>query len=176
MKNCIDPDILHINKKERIRESRNETVKKNFRTALPVIIAFWVISIPVSFKSTDVFLTMTLFLGIGTAVWFHDEYEMLQLKRYYLYCLIMSMAILCYGICIKLLLRDLDVKFFDIGCFYPTSLLLSQKPLRWIFIKTYKREPVVDKPPIPLVDFAYTLLLYIAGFFISMFITSLFDW
>jgi hypothetical protein len=62
---------------------------------------------------------------------------------------------------IKQIFRNVEIALIDLGSLFPISLLVVQKPLRFIFKKIFKREPIVDKPPIPLEDFIYEILLFL---------------
>jgi hypothetical protein len=172
---CSNPNIIRIDKRgiaDKIQEEYTTAIRKKFKIILIAIIGLSTINLFILFKSTELFSKMILFLGIGISVWFFEEYKMLQIKRYYIYCCFIAFIFLIYGITIKHLFHDIELTSF--GLLSPASLLIVQKPLRLIFIKIFKREPIVDKPPVFFGDFMYMMLLFSACIILPMIIGSKF--
>jgi hypothetical protein len=159
------PEYVRLNKKklEILRqEQSNKSIAKRFRLiflmALGLIaISFstLLINIGLFFKSTD-FICLCLFL------WFLD-YKMLQNNKYYCYCFLIATVVAGYGILMTHLFSDMEIiPFFICPIFY----LIGQKPLRLIFKKILKREPVIEKDPPSFLDAIYAMLLFVLPFLV----------
>jgi hypothetical protein len=97
--------------------------------------------------------------GLFIFTWFFADYKMLRYSRYYFYCLSISLLVSFLAIVfiqIKALRED---EFTLLMCSSPTGFLLFQFGLRRLFLFTFKREPVVEKPTPSWQDFIYTMVL-----------------
>lgn len=165
MSQLLNPEIIRpykrqvtVDKKENVKDN----LEKRFRTISFITLCLIIISLLTLLYDNHMFFKTTFFLGIGLGVWFLSDYKMLQVDKYYTYCLFIAIAFLCYGILIKVQFSDGVINLLDLGSVYSLSLLIVQKPLRLIYKKIFKREPVVEKPAPTFWDFIYMLLLFLA--------------
>lgn len=160
------PERIILNKTE-IEEKRKEkslkSIDKRFRIIV-VIIGLVVLINTLSLTSVDPssFAFATLAIGFGISGWLVLDYKLLQISRYYNYCLLIGVAIFFYNIIANRLITDHLNGLIAFGAVYPLSLLVIQKPLRLIFIRMFKREPIVEKPAPSFLDFVYTMFLLFA--------------
>ena len=161
----LSPEIIRVYKKQAAddkKEKLKDNPEKRFRTISLVALCATIISLFTLFNDNQTFFKATFLLGIGLGVWFLIDYKMLQVDKYYLYCLFIATAFLVYGILIKMHFSNDSINLLDLGSLFSMSLLIVQKPLRLIYKKIFKREPVVDRPSPTFWDFVYTLLLFVA--------------
>lgn len=157
------PDIFTVNKKDLSKEEHvidKSNIDKRFKFITLFALSLILISLIVSIYNTAAFLKFTFFVGMGISLWFFGDYKMLQLNKYYFYCLLISLAFLGYAILVRQVL-NFNIKITDLGALYPLTLLVIQKPARLIYIYFLKREPVVDKPIPTFWDGVYTILLFL---------------
>ncbi|MGL4629843.1 MAG: hypothetical protein ACRCVT_01460 [Leadbetterella sp.] len=95
----------------------------------------------------------------GLGLWFFTDYKMLQSDKYYIYGLIISVVFLSYCILVKNELNRTSIDFVNLGAFYPLTVLITQWPIRKIYLAIFKREPKVDKKG-QFADFVYTCILF----------------
>ena len=160
-----NPEIIRLHKKQTAngkKEKSKDNLEKRFRTISLIALSSLIVSLLALLKDNNTFFKATFFLGMGLGVWFLADYKMLQVDKYYLYCFFIAIAFLSYGILIKRQFSESIITLPDLGSLYPISLLIVQKPLRLIYKRIFKREPVVDRPPPTFWDFIYTLLLFLA--------------
>lgn len=160
-----NPEIIRPNKKQASnnrKEKSKDNPEKRFRIISLIALGLLIISLLTLLKDNHTFFKATFFVGMGLGVWFFGDYKMLQVDKYYLYCLFIAIIFLSYGLLIKKQFSDSVLKLADLGSLYPISLLIVQKPLRLIYKKILKREPVIDRPPPTFWDFIYTILLFLA--------------
>ncbi|TXK50538.1 hypothetical protein FVR03_04985 [Pontibacter qinzhouensis] len=139
---------------------------KRFGIIASLAFVWWVISVILIFFEKSWFYQATFFLGLGFMGWFFSDYKMLQHRRYYIYCLLIALAFLGYGQLVQFSLQESKMSLLEFGCNIPVAVLLTQKPIRLLFLKLWKREPVVDKPAPSLVDGLYMLLLLAVPLFL----------
>mgnify|MGYP001564472531 CR=1 FL=1 len=118
-------------------------------------------------------VNLDIIIGFGMAVWFIVDYKMLQLNRYNLYCFFVAALLFLYGF----IVRNYDDHTMEKAPIFvlsmPLSCILIQRPLRLIFIRTLKREPVIEKPMPTLADGLYGLILLMSSVLLSNFIEQI---
>ncbi len=98
-----------------------------------------------------------LIFGAALCLWFYIDYKMLRVDRYYLDCLLISVALFLYAFLLRYVRPDIDPS----GCQGPLCLLLVQKPMRLLFLFLMRREPVVDRHSENFTDRIYSVLFFI---------------
>ena len=170
--NLDNPEILRVNKKEvssQIKEKSKDNIEKRFRIISFITIVLFMTSLFVPFYSTQTFIKITFFLGMGLGIWFFLDFKMLQSGKYYFFGFLISLIFLSYTVLIKKVLNNTEVDFVDLGAFYPLMLLIIQWPTRKIYIMLFKREPeIINRYGYgsgKFADMIYTLILFfsIAG-------------
>jgi hypothetical protein len=144
---------------EKKEEKSKRKLKRKFLIYSFIIIGLIIISSMTLFIVNDIFIKTTFFLGLGIAFWFFDDYRMLQIDKYYNYCLLIAVAFLSYVYLMKYLFHSIDMELNDFTAFSPLSILLVQRPLRLIFKKIFKREPIVINPAPTFWDGIYIFIL-----------------
>jgi len=165
------PEIVTLNKNENIRhqnEASKKNIEKRFKIVSFIAITLFFLSLLISFYDTPTYIKATLFFGMGLALWFFSDSEMLQSDKHYIYGLVISVVFLGYTILVKNELNRTDLQFVDLGAFYPLTLLIIQWPTRKIYLAIFKREPKVDKRG-KFADLIYTLILFL-GFAVLPFL------
>jgi hypothetical protein len=142
------PERISLNKQEIAeieKEKSKNRLKKKFRFILSLIVTLIFINylslVIIPQKEIGSITTFTLIFSVG--VWFHSDYKMLRIDKYFLYCFIIAIADLLYGIMINKYVTLIDFSFYYF-CF-PIIFLIIQKPLRLYFIRKLDREPIVEK-------------------------------
>ena len=154
-----NPKILNIS--EYIRKSEEISVKridKRFKIISFIGLVLLLIAHVIYLTDIDTFLIIFCVIEIGISGWFLSDYKMLQSNRHYIYCLLISIAFLGYGLLLKETL-NFNIDPVIIVALYPLSLLVIQKPARLIFKSYFGFEPVVDKPAPTIEDGVYSLIL-----------------
>ncbi|MDD4971980.1 MAG: hypothetical protein PHT07_21345 [Paludibacter sp.] len=151
-----------INEKKKAKSERS--IKKRFNVIL-IIIALLTLINTLSLLvivNTEISTITTYFLCFGVGSWFFGDYKMLQINKYYNYCLLLATVSLCYSLLIRHL-QPYNTDLIKFSSAFPISLIVIQKPLRLIFIRLFKREPIVDKPAPSFLDGVYMLLLFFSS-------------
>jgi len=161
-KQLPNPEIIKLNIKDvaqKRQESSKGAIKKRFKVISSIALGLILISNLIIYIDIQVFFKITFFLGLGLGTWFFSDYKMLQIDRYYTYSFIISLVYFGYGYILKSQYSYL-VDFNDLGSLFPISILIVQKPLRFIFKQILNREPVIEKPIPTFWDGVYTLILF----------------
>lgn len=159
----LNPEIIGQPKKfENVEAGATEGIKKRFKFMLLLTIGLIAISNLFLFLDEATFLKATFFLGYGLGIWFLLDYKLLQIDKYYLYSLIVSILFLGYGLIIKVSFETINLKLIDLGVMHPITLLVVQRPLRFLYKSILKREPIVDRNPPTFWDFAYSFILSVS--------------
>lgn len=159
-----NPELLKINKKKNSEKKEDITQTdpgKSFKLIFFIAIGLLIMSFIISFFDKQGFIKFNFFLGMGLAIWFFSDYEMLRSNKYYIYCLMIAIIFLGYSMVIKQHL-NINLQLVDLGAFYPLTLLLIQKPARFIYKFLLNREPVIEKPPATFWDAVYMIVLFLA--------------
>ena len=170
------PERIVLNKteiEEKRKEKSKKSIEKRFRINL-IIIALLILINTLSLliivdSSISTFTTYALSFGIGG--WFLFDYKLLQINKYYNYCLLIGVVIFCYEVLVNRLLPYHSNDLINYASVFPLSLLAIQKPLRLIFVRIFKREPIVDKPAPSFLDLVYSMILSLSSLGIPVLIT-----
>lgn len=171
------PEKITLNKQELAEIEREKSLKsleKRFKIILSLVILVAVIN------SLSLFLIphymieslSTFILVFSVGAWFHGDYKMLQIEKYYVYCFIISIVHLLYGLLIKEHLAGDDTNLYFYGFYFPVTFLIIQKPLRLFFMKKLEREPIIERDS-SFWDRTYSIALIILTFGIIYTITNL---
>ncbi len=154
-------ETLKVRHKE--KTSKSNVVFKNeieirFKIISSIIALCMLIGLITRWLNPPIFKEYGFILGMGIGLWFFADYKMLQSNKHYVYSLVIAF---CYLLFILFYHGTFDDGLLDYGALYPLSLLLIQKPARYIFRLTYKREPVIHKPILTFADGLYLFVLFI---------------
>ncbi len=158
------PEKIALTKQERDEietEKSKKSIKRRFRIILVIIIILTAINSLSLFviPHNEISLITTFLLVFSLAFWFHGDYKMLRIDKYYRYSFAIAIVDLFYGFMIREYLTDKNI-FFYYGFYFPVIYLLVQKPLRLVFIRKFEREPIIEKDS-SFVDGAYGIALII---------------
>jgi hypothetical protein len=146
-----------------LEEGEDErTIGKRFKIIGIIITVLIVVGI-FTFNKPDFFMKITTLTGIGMMTWFFSDYKMLRVNKYYLFSLGIAVGMFFYGYAVmnsppyfyKFMKR------FDFIFAMPLLFIVVQKPVRLIFIRIMKREPVIEKPMPTLADGLYAIAIVI---------------
>ena len=156
------PEKIVLNKQElaEIEKERSEkNLKKRFRIVLALIIIVAAINSLSLFviPHSEIATISTFILVYIVGVWFHWDYKMLRIDKYYIYSFIVAIVDLFYGLLIREHLSDNDI-ILCYGFYFPVIYLIVQKPLRLFFIRKFDREPIIERDS-SLWDGAYGIAL-----------------
>jgi hypothetical protein len=158
------PEMIVFNTDELVvikKEKLNKRIKKRFGIILSLIILVAGVNSLSLFiiSNDDISIITTFILVFSVIIWFHSDYEMLRVDKYYNYSFLIAVANLIYGFLIKDYLPDENI-FLYYGFYFPLVLLIVQKPLRLVFIRKFDREPIIERTS-PFWDTIYGLTLII---------------
>lgn len=162
------PERIALTKRE-ITDVENEKLKKSITNRFRIILALIIIIAAINssslfiYPNNDISSITTYLLVFFVAIWFHWDYKMLRIDKYYCYSIIIALLHLAYGHFIREYLSDEDA-FLYYGFYFPILYLIIQKPVRLFFIRKFNREPIVEPHP-PLLDGLYgiTILFLTVG-------------
>ena len=173
-----NPEILKIDKRE-VKQKRDDEISlgrngKRFNI-ISIILAILFLStyfIRFVWQDEELFLVSTMIFCAVIWAWFWGDYPMLRETKFYLRCL--GIAVLCgiYGVFLDNQYGDearLPLTFFGI---VPLMLLVIQKPARQIYLKLFKREPIIDNYG-KIVDMIYTMTLALGSIILSVLIVKI---
>jgi len=167
-----NPEIIRFNKIRTVTNIETDSLDnpgKRFRIISLILLGAIILSSFMLLKSEATYFKTTLIIGIGINVWFFADYTMLQVEKYYWYCFCIAIAYFGYGYLIKQN-SIAEINLDNLGFYFPLNFIIIQKPLRYVFIKIFKREPVVEKPVPSFADFIYVMLLLFGGVFFLYFL------
>jgi len=162
------PERIALTKRE-ITDVENEKLKKSITNRFRIILALIIITVAINSSSlfinpnSEISSDTTFILVFFVAIWFHWDYKMLRIDKYYSYSIIIAILHLAYGHFIREYFSDVDT-FLYYGFYFPILYLIIQKPVRLFFIRKFNREPIVEPHP-PLLDGLYgiSILLFTVG-------------
>jgi len=155
-------------KHQKLKKSTDK-IEKNFKLYSLISLGIIILSFVLFYSETEALTKSSFYLGMGLGLWFYMDYPMLQINKYYIYSILISLAFLGYAMFLEDLINIRRIDLGDLGAFYPISVLIVQKPARFIFKAILRREPMIDKPPATFWDGFYMIVLF-AGFAILPFI------
>ena len=138
------PEKINLNKQELAeieKEKSEKNLKKRFRIVLALIIIVAAINSLSLFLMPhyEISIITTFILVFIVGAWFHWDYKMLRIDKYYIYSFIFAIMDLFYGLLIREHLSYNDI-FLYYGFYFPVIYLIVQKPLRLFFIRKLERE------------------------------------
>jgi len=146
------------------KKSREKAIEKRFYRILFIAVVLLLLSWTTTIWDVNILIKYTFCWGIGFIFWLFINYEILQNNKYYWYCFAISVAFICHGLLIKLIFSNREIEYIELFIINPAAFLIIQKPLRYIFIKIFKREPdPLSAGSKSLADFFYTFLLMMSN-------------
>jgi hypothetical protein len=113
--------------------------------------------------NSDRFLVMNAMISLLLILWLGIDDKLVREKNHYYGFLCLAIYILLYGFYLLnqySYLSTFRLNTVKSGMIMPLTFLIIQKILRILFIKIYKREPVVDIEPAPsFEDGLYSIIL-----------------
>lgn len=174
-----DPKIFLVDEKKPVKKPFDEDAGINTRMkwlliALIVTHVFnFLIIRPFSIDKEFSFESVSLFLSVGTTVWFYYDYTLLKDDKRYLKCLSLSIGLLIYLYSIDYFgienLNELTLA----GAWSPVVFLLIQWPLRFLYIRIFNKEPIIEYRANYLADFIYGLILPVLTFILVLIFVGL---
>lgn len=164
------PEVINLNKNEasRIKEEKSKKrIEKRFKIIGSIAIALFVISFFILFYNIQTFINVTSYLGLGLGFWFLTDYEMLRSDKLYHNALVISISFLIYGLLLREELSTFILDFMLLGTSYPLAILIIHWPLRNIYIKYFKREPIIVFRNGRFSDVIYSIILLFAAAVLS---------
>lgn len=158
------PEKIALNKQE-LAEIEKEKSEKNLKKRFIIVLALIIIVAAINSLSlfviphNEISIITTFILVFIVGAWFHWDYKMLRIDKYYIYSFIVAVVDLFYGLLIREHLSDNDI-FLYYGFYFPVIYLIVQKPLRLFFIRKFDREPIIERDS-SLWDGAYGIALII---------------
>lgn len=166
--------LSRVDIKEKQKKTETVNIEKRFKI-IPIIIGFIlflnILSLFVIVNNNIGTITSNSLI-IGLVVWFFRDYKMLQINKYYNYCILFAISIFAYTYIIDYYL-PYRTDFMTLASSGPLSLLIFQKPLRLIFIRLFNREPIVGKFDTTFLDYVYMVILFSTQLILPIFINNL---
>ena len=174
-----NPETLKVNKsikKDKDQEAIESPAKVEKRFKIISIIALIIIAgtFLIFSNDRDLFVKITFFTGMGIGAWFFGDYKMLQIDKFYIFCLFIAGLFLGYGVLLKNTILD-NVELIDLGSLFAVSFLIIQKPVRLLYKQIFKREPEIvnqGDSSAKFWDIAYTIILFLSLVIIPFLITD----
>lgn len=137
-------------------------IGKRFKIIAIIIIVLIVVGI-FTLNKPDFFMKITTLTGIGMTTWFFSDYKMIRINKYYLFSLFIGVGLFFYGYAVmnSPLYIYKFIKQIDYIFVMPLLFIVVQKPVRFIFIRIMKREPVIEKPMPTLADGLYAIAIVV---------------
>jgi hypothetical protein len=164
----LPTEVLHL-PKESISKTELDLSRINRR--FKIITLIWFIGLITNFIlpqfHTDFSTKYTMAFGMLFGFWFLYDYNMLRIPKYYFYSLGLSVIMFISGQLLEFFYPYILIK--NEGWFLPSfglSLLLTQYPLRKLFLFLFKREPIVDRNE-GWLNSIYSIILMLSMLFIS---------
>ncbi|MCH8486851.1 MAG: hypothetical protein LAT75_08295 [Candidatus Cyclonatronum sp.] len=157
-------------------ESKKSTIKtaKRFRIISLIIVALissTYLTLIIS-QELKLFYDYTSVIGVGIWFWFWADDIMLRENKLYKYCIYISISFAIYGVLLHSLYGHLIFSLILWSSLLPLTILIMQKPLRHLYLKNFKKEPIINSMG-KLSDFFYTLILFFGSLFIPMLLIDL---
>jgi hypothetical protein len=119
------------------------------------------------YKDPRTFTKMVEVVGFALTYWFFLDYKTLRINKFYNYSLLIALAVSLFGI---LIVRS-DILFKYLGnvelfSSLPVLFLISQKIVRLVFIRIFKREPAIEISLKKFFDFIYIIFLIATTIFV----------
>ena len=133
-------------------------IDKRFKTIFFIGLGLLLIGHVFYFIDVPKFMLFIAIFEIGLWTWFYMDCEMLQFRKYYIYCLLISVVFLGYALFLK---QNTNFEAVDLvfGALFPLCFLLIHKSAGLIFVFLLKREPVDEIPAQSVADFVYMTII-----------------
>jgi hypothetical protein len=167
----VSENIIVQNNKDLNTQSESSTDKLEKRFKIISVIIFSAFALTFFlFKAENNFLTINYTIAFAVWGWLTFDYKILQIDKLYYSSVGLGLAILFYGYLLKNEYSSEDnYRLILMGTTMPIFFLTLQRPLRFAFKKTMKREPKVKKPAPSFADFVYILILLLSTILIPAF-------
>lgn len=144
-------------------ERGNERIIEKRFKIIALIFTFLIVASIFSVNKPDFFMKIVTLTGIGMTTWFFSDYKMLRVNKYYLFSLFIAAGLFFYGYTVRNLPPYIYkfMKGFHFMFAMPLLFIVVQKPVRLIFIRIMKREPVIEKPMPTLADGLYGIAIVV---------------
>lgn len=147
------------NKTKGIKKAKSKTNKRFKLISLAIAISYiLLLALLYANWETKFFVKSLWFLNLGVAIWLFIDYEILRDNLKFLSALILATLIIPYTL---LVIDQFGIHSFHTSIsssLHAVVLLITQWPLRRIFLKTFKVEPEVDRTG-NFKDMIYTFIL-----------------
>lgn len=155
-----EPEIFGISPKivPKRADVGHSEINRRFMIISLTILALLATNMLVNQFYSEGFAQFSFFIGMGIGIWFFMDYKILQSNSSFVKCFGLALAYLSLIIFLRWGI-DRDISIFGALC--PISILIVQKPVRLVFKKMLKREPVVDKPAPTFWDGIYMVILFV---------------
>lgn len=150
----VSQEVISQNK-VKINEA---SLNKRFKVLSLIAFGLFIIGIIINQIDNHTFIKYSLFYGIGIGLWFFGDYKLLQSDKHYIYCLVIALS---YLIVVMSFTGGFNKKILDYGALYPITVLIIQKPTRFLYKMVFNREPVVDRHPPSFWDVVYIGILFL---------------
>ncbi len=178
----IDTDSLLINEIDlesifnRIndydKEISNKKSVKNFKIYSLIIILILICEYFINYNFYNYFLIAHLISTSIIITFFYSDYKLLRNNVLYIYSLLFALIVFLVPLYFRQYSTYFWISNFELYIsFYPLCFLLVQKPIRLLFIKHYKREPIVDRNVFDINNSLYSFLIVIIPIIIIIFIS-----
>lgn len=170
-----NPEVFMVDKTghDKVEDAtRKRNFKNRFNVGAILLLVLGLIGFLISYYDVKVYTQFTLLVGIGLAIWFFSDYELLQSNEYFIKSCFISVLFIGYVFTINTRFKQ-SLDLMNLGVLLPISLLIIQKPSRIIFMLLLNREPVVDKPIPSFWDGVYTFLLFFGMVILPSFLLEL---
>jgi hypothetical protein len=172
-----NPELIKINKKKILLEkglAYKDDVKKRFWIVTIIFLTLYLVGF-LFIRKTINFLVFTGWLSIMVMFWYGKDYKMLQIDEYYYLSLLFSLLIFIYGLILQTQVSISNSNYvIELFTKLPLIFLLFQSPIRHLFRKIVKREPIVERPVKTFEDGLYILVLLTATFSTALLISYYF--
>ncbi len=122
------------------------------------------------FKSIESFLSFNFIIGFCLWGWLANDYKMLQADKLYFGSLAFALLFFIYGYFIyHYYFPETKASMSLFSNSLPMIFLIFQRPLRLLFIRIYKREPVIKSNSSSFGDFGYVFILFMSSILITAF-------
>lgn len=167
----VSENIIVQNNKDFNKQSESSTDKLEKRFKIISVIIFSAFALTFFlFKAENNFLTINYTIAFAVWGWLTFDYKILQIDKLYYSSVGLGLAILFYGYLLNNEYSNEDKsRLILMGTTMPIFFLTLQRPLRFAFKKTMKREPKVKKPAPSFADFVYILILLLSTILIPAF-------
>lgn len=157
---------------EKKKESKKETcisrIKKRFKILFIIFISMNCVYFLLPFFTLkhSIIFNGTISVSLLTLMWFLIDEKMLQLSKFYLKSLLISIFFIGFSELFRYIHSYTFTELPSLFFFLPFSFLIVQLPVRLFYKKIFNREPKIDRYG-KFTDLVYTLILSLFPILIS---------